>query len=176
MRSRVRLGCGGRVHIVWQDRAVVKLRITSIGFLGAFACACSGNSTAPSYPDVSGTWVGHVTIGLALPNSPGGMIASSAGGQVTGSWQSTPDSALELGAPGCQQSGSLTGTISPSGSISLSFNAILGVTGCTSDNAGDALSGTEALGGISASAQDTIHCPGVPSEPRSLSFSLYKLQ
>jgi len=76
--------------------------------------------------------------------------------------------------PACQQSGSLTGTISPSGEFNLSFNAILGVTSCTPVSGNDIVSGSEAVGALSASGQDTISCPGFPNDPRSLSFSLLK--
>ena len=163
---------------------VSRFRLILVSVLALAGCSCSGGSAAPSYPDLSGTYTGHVVIGIALPNVPGGgticthqwTIASSAGGQITGTWQSTSETDLQHAVPACQQSGPLSGTVSPSGALNLSFNAVLGVTGCTTDGGGDVLSGTEALGAISASGQDTIHCPGVPSEPRTLTFSLYKLQ
>jgi len=154
----------------------------SICIFGWLTCTCCSSSTSPStYPDLSGSWSGHVSISLALPGAPPvsttcihqWTIGSSAGGQITGSWQSTPDVDLVV-IPACQQSGSLTGTISPSGAITLSFNAILGVTSCTPVGGNDVVSGSEAVGAITASGQDTINCPGFPSEHRSLSFSLLK--
>jgi len=169
---------GGKIVFVSGSRTIL------VGVLAMAACSCSGSSAAPSYPDLTGTYTGHVVIGIALPNVPGGgtvcthqwTIGSSVGGQITGTWQSTPETDLQHAVPACQQSGSLSGTVSSSGALNLSFNAVLGVTGCTTDGGGDVLSGAEALGAISASGQDTIHCPGVLSEPRTLTFSLYKLQ
>lgn len=144
-------------------------------------CACgSGSSTAPqTYPDLSGTWSGNLTV-----THPGALavstvcihqwtIGSTANGQISGSWQSLPDADLAVVAT-CQQSGSLTGTISSLGAINLSFGAVLGVAGCTSAGGGDAASGSESVNRLTASGQDAITCPGVVNEPRSLSFSLVK--
>lgn len=148
--------------------------------LSTCACGSSIGSTAPqTYPDLSGTWSGNLTIShpAALAVSTVCIhqwtISSAASGQISGSWQSTPDAGVAVVAT-CQQSGSLTGTISPFGAISLSFGAVLGVAGCTSTGGGDAASGSETVNHIVASGQDAITCPGVVNESRTLSFSLLK--
>lgn len=132
------------------------------------------------YPDLSGTWNGNLTIKVLTGAIAPSMICvhqwtigSSADGKFSGTWQSSPDGALPfLAVPACQQSGQLSGTITPSGAITLSFNATLTPAGCSGGN--DAVSGTLSSGTLSASAQDTIACGGVPSEPRSLTFSMYR--
>jgi hypothetical protein len=135
------------------------------------------------YPDLGGAWSGHVTIVPVLSGSPGvgttcihqWSIGSTAGGQISGSWQSTPDFAVAV-APACQQSGPLTGTVSPSGAVTLEFNTILAVSNCTPVSGNDVVSGSEAVGAITASGQDTISCPAFPNELRRLVFSLLKQQ
>jgi len=148
-------------------------------------CACGSSSTAPQvYPDLSGTWSGNLTVSITLTGAPTfgivclhqWTISSSAGGQITGTWQSSPDLSLANPTSACQQSGSLTGTISPSGAISVSFNTvILGAT-CSSVAGNDAVSGSLFLQMVTASGQDAIRCPTISNEPRTLTLSVSKLQ
>ncbi len=156
--------------------------VIPLAFL-VLSAACSGPTAPETYPDLSGTWSGNLTIitnvvALGAPSVSTvcihrWTIQSSTGGQIVGSWESSPDTDLYAVAA-CQQSGSLTGTISPSGTMSVSFGAVLGVSGCSSAGGGDPFAGSIAVGRISASGQDALSCSGQPTLSRTLSFSLYK--
>ena len=151
--------------------------------IASCTCAC-GSPTAPAqaYPDLSGTWSGNLTIIIPLPGTPPASvvcihewtIGSSTGGQISGTWHSIPDTGVPRVTPACEQAGRLSGTVTPSGAISVSFNAVL-VAGDCSGVGGDAVfSGSLAFGLITASGQDTVRCPGSQNEPRTLSFSMLK--
>jgi hypothetical protein len=156
--------------------------VVPIGLVALLACARGGPTIPQVYPDLSGKWSGNLTIvtnieAIGAPSVSSicihqWTIENSTDGRIVGSWQSSPDTDIQAVAA-CQQSGPLTGTLSPSGAMSLSFDAILGVTGCSSTSGGDVFAGSTAGGRIAASGQDTITCPGQPTLRRTLSLSLH---